>query len=258
MRYAKSFVRWGTVAMGLLGLVLFSRPAQAEWYVAGQGGVSFSNNFNNPESTGTLAGVHFSDLDLHRAPVYGAKVGYYFDSLKWLGVEMKAFSSTPHLKQQNATLSFGGASASTILPGQDLRVTNWSPINVVVRYQMGPIEPYGGVGLGVFFARIHDGATNTSASSNARPGLNTLPSGSFKHSGKGEWVFRAHDQSAGIRLMAIKPTHTVGKFTFIAIGMKVDLIGADHPPVKVSLQIGNDAGSTGVPCRGASTRLDCR
>jgi hypothetical protein len=119
--------------MGLLALVVFTRPAQAEWYVAGQGGVSFSNSFNNAESTGALAGIHFSDLDLHRAPVYGGKVGYYFDSLKWLGVEMEAFSSTPHLKQQTATATLAGVSASGTLPGQDLRVTNWSPINVVVR-----------------------------------------------------------------------------------------------------------------------------
>ena len=86
----------------------------------------------------------------------------------------------------------------------------------------------------------------------------TLPPGSFKHRSKGEWLFRAHDQSAGIRLMTIKPTKTAGKFTFMVIGMKVDLAGADHPPVKVSLQIGNDAGLTEVPCRGAWKRLDCR
>lgn len=86
----------------------------------------------------------------------------------------------------------------------------------------------------------------------------TLPPGSFKHRGKREWLSRAHDQTAGIRLMAIKPTKTVGKFAFIVIGMKVDLAGADHPPVKVSLQIGNDAESTEVPCRSASKRLDCR
>lgn len=85
----------------------------------------------------------------------------------------------------------------------------------------------------------------------------TLPPGSFKHGGKGEWLFRGHDQNAGIRLMAIKPTKTVGKFTFMVIGTKVDLTGSDHPPVKVSLQIGNDAGSTEVSCRGASKRLDC-
>ena len=38
---------------------------------------------------------------------------------------------------------------------------------------MGPVEPYAGVGLGVFFARIHDGASGESSSSNLRPGLNT-------------------------------------------------------------------------------------
>lgn len=86
----------------------------------------------------------------------------------------------------------------------------------------------------------------------------TLPPGSFKHRSKGEWLFRAHDQSAGIRLMAIKPTKTVGKFAFMVIGMKVDLAGADHRPVKVSLQIGNDAGSTEVPCRGYAEALACR
>jgi len=58
--------------------------------------------------------------------------------------------------------------------------------------------------------------------------------------------------------MAIKPTHPVGKFTFIVIGMKLDLPDADHPPVNVLLQVGNDAGLTEVPCRGASKRLDCQ
>lgn len=208
VKYSKSFALWSVVVMGLLTFVLFSPTVQAEWYAAGQGGVSFSNSFNNVESTGELAGIHFSDLDLHRAPVYGGKVGYYFDSLKWLGVEMEAFSSTPHLKQQNWTLSVLGTSASAILPGQDLRVTNWSPINVVVRYQMGPIEPYGGVGLAVFFARIHDGATNTSASSNARPGLNTQVGIRWRITNHlslfGEWkynraTFHFQDPTLGLR-----------------------------------------------------------
>jgi hypothetical protein len=78
-----------------------------------------------------------------------------------------------------------------------------------------------------------------------------------QHKQNGMWEVK-EDQSAGIRLMAIKPTKTVGKFAFMVIGMKVDLTGADHPPVKVSLQIGTDAGSTEVSCRGASKRLDCR
>jgi len=107
--------------------VFFSHPVHAEWYVAGQGGVSFSNSFNNGEGVGSTAGLSISDLDLHKAPMYGAKLGYYFDSMKWLGVEMEAFSSTPHLKQQTATVSFGGVSATGTAPGQDVRVTNWGP-----------------------------------------------------------------------------------------------------------------------------------
>ena len=83
------------------------------------------------------------------------------------------FNSTPHIKQQPATVSFLGAAVlSGTFTGQDVRVINWAPINVVVRYQMGPVEPYAGVGLGLFFARVHDAASGESSSS-ISPGLNT-------------------------------------------------------------------------------------
>ena len=167
MREFRSIIGRCSVAIGMLTLVFFNHPVHAEWYVAGQGGVSFSNSLNNGEGVGSLAGFSISDLDLHKSPMYGAKVGYYFDSMKWLGVEMEAFSSTPHLKQQTAEVRFGGdpaTSATGTLPGQDLRVTNWAPINVMFRYQMGPVEPYAGVGLGVFLP-----ASTTVPAANRRP-----------------------------------------------------------------------------------------
>jgi len=211
MRHIGSVVRCFAVLTGTLASVLFVCPAQAEWYVAGQGGVSFSNSLNNGEGVGSLAGFSISDLDLHKSPMYGAKVGYYFDSMKWLGVEMEAFSSTPHLKQQTAEVRFGGdpaTSATVTLPGQDLRVTNWTPINVMFRYQIGPVEPYAGVGLGVFFARIHDGASGESASSNLRPGLNTQVGLRWRLTEHlslfGEWkynraTFNFDDSNAGLK-----------------------------------------------------------
>jgi opacity protein-like surface antigen len=48
----------------------------------------------------------------------------------------------------------------------------WAPVNLVVRYQMGQLEPYAGVGMGVFFARVKDRATGESSSS-TRVDLNT-------------------------------------------------------------------------------------
>jgi opacity protein-like surface antigen len=145
-------------------------------YMAGQMGVSIQNSFSNVEGVGGNAGLTTSDLSLQNSVIYGAKLGYYFDSLKWqnfnLGVETEVFNSTPHLKQQDATVNFEGFSGTGNLTGQNVRVLNWAPMSDVVRYQMGQFEPYAGVGMGVFFANLKDGASGESSSSTA-VGLNT-------------------------------------------------------------------------------------
>jgi len=158
------------LALGIL--LIMSTPAQAEMYVAGQFGVTFPNNVTNVEGVDSLAGLKFSDLSLHKSVMYGAKLGYYFDSIKWLGIETEVFNTNPNLKQQSVTATGPGGSASTTVAGQDIRVLTWAPVNIVVRYQAGSFEPYAGVGMGVFFARIHDGQTGESSSS-TKVGLNT-------------------------------------------------------------------------------------
>jgi opacity protein-like surface antigen len=158
-----------SVAMGMFCLTL---PLQAEMYVAGQVGANIPNKFSNVQGVDSSAGLTTSDLSLQNSLMYGAKLGYYFDSIKWLGVETEVFNSTPHLKQQDVTVSFGGASATGNFSGQSVRVLNWAPINIVVRHQMGGFEPYAGVGMGVFFANLKDGASGESTSSTS-VGLNT-------------------------------------------------------------------------------------
>ena len=223
MRHLRSVVGWAFVVAGVLILTLFSRPVQAEVYIAGQGGVSFPNSFSNIEVVG-FSGLTISDLSLHKSVMYGGKLGYYFDKLKWLGVETEVFNSTPHIKQQPATASFGGFTTPPVtLIGQDLRVLNWAPINVVVRYQMGPLEPYAGVGLGLFFARVHDAASGESSSSNWRPGLNTQVGIRYMLTKQlslfGEWKYNR----ASFNFDASSPTQATGAFkgdysAHIAIG----------------------------------------
>ena len=161
-----------SVAVGLLCLTQPVCPSQAEMYVAGQFGVTFPNNATNLEGVDSAAGLKLSDLSLHKSIMYGAKVGYYFDSVKWLGVETEVFNTNPNIKQQDVTVSGPGGSITGTLTGQDLRILTWAPINVVVRYQAGQFEPYAGLGMGVFFARIHDGQSGESSSSTT-VGLNT-------------------------------------------------------------------------------------
>jgi opacity protein-like surface antigen len=141
-------------------------------YVAGQVGVTFPNNFSNIEGVDSSTGLRISDVSLQDSFMYGAKLGYYFDSMKWLGVETEVFNTNPNIKQQNVTVSGPGGSATGPIPGQYIRVLNWSPVTIVVRYQAGQFEPYAGVGMGVFFARIYDGTTGESSSTTS-VGLNT-------------------------------------------------------------------------------------
>ena len=141
-------------------LIVCSMPntlVQAEMYVAGQVGVTLPQSLSNVEvsdpSIGLPSGSTFSNLDLQTSVMYGAKLGYYFESLKWLGVETEVFNTTPHVKQQPITVTVPGSPSFTINPaGSYLRVLTWAPINLVVRYQMGKFEPYAGVGMGIFFS----------------------------------------------------------------------------------------------------------
>ena len=166
--------RGGFVVASLL-LLLFvpNLPAQAELYVAGMVGDSIPYSFSGVEGVGTHEGDTISGLNLRNSKLYGAKIGYYFDSMKWLGVESEFFHTDPHfLRQQMTSRSPGGAVTSKTLNGQDVRMNTFVPISVVVRYQMGKWEPYAGVGMGVFWAHLRDGATHESTDS-VTVGLNT-------------------------------------------------------------------------------------
>lgn len=172
MRKIAVFMVGGPMISLLFGLSFTAVPGQAETYVAGQVGVTLPQDASNVELSNSAApGVTFSlsDLELQTSVMYGAKLGHYFNSMKWLGVETEVFNTTPHVKQQSVTVN--GAPFG-VLTGAYLRVLTWAPINLVARYQFGQLEPYVGVGLGLFFANLKDAQTGESTSSTA-PGLNT-------------------------------------------------------------------------------------
>jgi opacity protein-like surface antigen len=151
-----------------LSLTLISSPAEAEMYVAGQVGLNLPHSLSNVEDK--RGGVTFDENDqsLKSSVMYGAKLGYYFESLKWLGVETEIFKTTPYLTQQHVT-TLGGINFLTA-PGGHLSIWTWAPANIVVRHQMGAFEPYAGIGLGFNFAKF---SIDGGRSSGGGPGLNT-------------------------------------------------------------------------------------
>ena len=169
----------------------YERPGEV--YVGGFGGYTLGHNFNNLDGS-LAAGSTSPGIDLKNSGIYGAKMGYFFPNhLNWLGVEVEGFNTSPHLKQ------------SAIGPGEHLRVTT-AAVNVIARGKFAcgprsdsgvsrrtttetgtdrygrdyradtfcPLQPYVGVGLGVFFARANGGLGSRSDSDNAVPGLNAL------------------------------------------------------------------------------------
>jgi opacity protein-like surface antigen len=180
----KSVCRW-TLSGILAGIfILTSATAQSEFYVAGQGGSSFPGSFSNVEGIGLGfggAGFKSSDLDLATSPLYGAKVGYFFPRLNWLGVEGEYFYTNPHIKQQPNSITTPSGQVLTRLgdkPGAHTRMST-AAFNIVVRYPGKRFQPYVGAGLGMYWARIAGSEIQTInnqplAASDFSLGLNAL------------------------------------------------------------------------------------
>jgi opacity protein-like surface antigen len=174
----KRFVMTGLLAL-LIPIVLSTPQAYAETYVAGQFGVtlpSIGKGLTDNEVTGQafISGVTTSDQALTSSVLYGAKLGHYFQSVPWLGLEAEVYNTTPHIKQQDVTFSGPSGPAGTAnLPGVNFRVLTLAPLNLTLRYHKTRLQPYVAVGPGIFFARIKDPSlTSDNTQSDTAFGLN--------------------------------------------------------------------------------------
>jgi opacity protein-like surface antigen len=140
--------------------LLWGVPVGAEPYIAGQVGVAFPQPLSDVEldqipTPTTPEGTKSSDLSLATSGVYGAKAGYYFESLRWLGVEGEVYQLSPNVKQQTVSETPpGGATTTTLKPGANL-IVNTVALNVVARAQFGQWEPYVGVGPAGYIAQLN-------------------------------------------------------------------------------------------------------
>jgi opacity protein-like surface antigen len=174
----------------MLSVIATALPSHAEMYIGGQLGISLPNSFSNVQGTGTDSGLKGTDLDLANSPLYGAKIGYFFPRINWLGVEGEFFYSNPHMKQQEQTVSgsknFPGLGTipcgTPLLPcgsrevsGAHVRMAVGA-INLIARYPGKRFQPYVGAGFGMYFARISNSSINASDTS---PGFNVLAGSRF-------------------------------------------------------------------------------
>ncbi|HEY3197847.1 MAG TPA: outer membrane beta-barrel protein [Nitrospirales bacterium] len=170
----------------LLGTAAISAAAQTQidpYHVTGNtvdletyaklfGGATFDGRLRNLQFTGPSAGISASPLALKSSLLYGIKLGVF--PWRWVGMEVEAFHSTPHTKQQTAIIRQAGTSISGTVAGIDQRVTVLA-FNAIVRYPGRILQPYIGIGPALFFARVKDSTgsdSDTTVGFNAQAGLN--------------------------------------------------------------------------------------
>ena len=143
----------GVISAALSIVASFPSTALAEFYVGAMGGYAVPNDFSNV--SGPAAPL--PDLSLDNSAVVGGKIGYYFSSWKWLGVETEGFYLNSDVP------AFG--------PSAELGVGTWA-VNAIVRYPGERLQPYAGLGLGIFFAEAE--IANIPLSNQVETGLNAL------------------------------------------------------------------------------------
>jgi opacity protein-like surface antigen len=158
-----TIVKYGTLAVLLVSLLPLR--AHGEWYIAGQAGMNFPSRLDNVKGTDLSGSIteEASDLKLEESVMYGAKLGYFFDNLKWLGLEAEAYTATPNFKAQTytSTAIFGQTrqTRQVTLQPADLRVTTVA-LNLMLRAPGGRFEPYVGGGVALYWAKFSTDAVN--------------------------------------------------------------------------------------------------
>lgn len=167
----------------LIGSLVLDVPsACGETYIAGQLGVALpfgGLSDGDVSSELLLPGTTHGEVELSTSFMFGGKIGHFFDSARWVGLEAEVFHATPHIDQQVLTFqnpSVPGVTARPTFPGAYFRVITVAPFNLMFRYHKTRLQPYLGVGPGIFFARIKgEGLASDpseSTSDNATLGLN--------------------------------------------------------------------------------------
>lgn len=148
------------------------RAVPGELYGAIFGGYTFGHGIElQGTGFGSLASI--GTIGMKDSGVYGGKLGYFFPGrANWLGVETEVFRTTPHLKETTITPALPLPLPGVRVPGAQLDVTTLA-FNAIARAKLMcgsardndhlqvqpvaprcPLQPYAGVGVGVFFAQV--------------------------------------------------------------------------------------------------------
>jgi opacity protein-like surface antigen len=201
-----------SLTRGALCLVLFATamPAFAEWHADLYGGAAYT-----PPSEVTLvvrppgleADHVFHDLKWDPSAEYGARLGYWLESVPWCGVGLDVFRFDANIPGQTVNTTILGVTAPATLQAINVSVTAFAIDIVRLRYPIalggdspdfphGRLQPYVTAGPALFRVK----ATNT-----ANGELSTTPANDSS------WGYKV---GAGLSWQLTKGTAIFGEYRY--------------------------------------------
>lgn len=135
--------------------MVFNQSAYAESYFGGSIGIALPSDIDDIKLSSGAATGTITDLDADNSFAYGFKMGHYFKSMPWFGVEINFQQSDPDMDQQNATATGTLGIFTAAATGQGkIDVNHLTTIGFLAMFRpvekkIFNLEPYLGLGIGV-------------------------------------------------------------------------------------------------------------
>lgn len=195
MPSGSSFVR--SLPMVAALLFLTAPTASAEFYVSGYLGASVTQDSDVKDRDHMTSGfpafsLRFRDVSFDTSVTGGGKVGYWLGPLPNLGIEAEAYHFSPDIGRQTVTVAqnfFGGPigpgtrvtlgtggfdRASIGVTGLGIHLVGRLRFLQDTAFPKGRLQPYAGVGPGIFFTSVRLKPFTNRSESDADVGIQAL------------------------------------------------------------------------------------
>lgn len=213
------------VLIVLLGAVLLvPTPGFTQVYIGVYVGSVIPHEADTSETL-TGSDLSISDTEFDLGPMFGGRLGYWLEALNapFLGIEAEIYGGFPQIDGQILTVA---GSTQVLIQEADVDVLTVG-LNALVRYPVGPIQPYGGVGVGILNVGIDDIITTTPISI-VTPGVSLIRSGGSTFLSTGDDTAVALQLMGGVRGFITDNVALFGEYKWVTAEVEFKDVDFDY------------------------------
>jgi opacity protein-like surface antigen len=201
--------RLAITMVGLALVLMATRPASAEWFLDGYGGVSDTADVDITIRNGTTLD---DKIEFDSEAMGGGRLGYWFGGLRWLGVAVDVSYFAPSGQGDTVETRL---EVVPITPLLMLRL----PLFQNAAFPNGRLQPYLGAGPGFFITRVKIDApivgeqrseSQVEVGADARAGLTFMLTPNFGVFAEGRYTVFSANPGGGSTEFDIETVHVTG------------------------------------------------